>query len=61
MLPETLTKRFFAKTYHYTEEQTEESSLEAVVWWPEIEAAESHAIEKKSNAPPEKTSHGRRR
>jgi hypothetical protein len=52
MPSDVLTKRFFAKTYHYTEEQTEESSLEAVTWWPEIEAAEAHAVSKKNSQPP---------
>jgi len=50
MPPDTFTKRFFARTYGFTEEMTEESSLDAVTWWPEIEAAEAHAIEKKGNA-----------
>jgi len=60
MPPETLTYRFFAKTYHYTEAMTDEASLEAVTWWPEIEAAEAYAAEKKNPAPPAQGSSGRR-
>jgi hypothetical protein len=61
MPPATLTYRFFAKTYHYTEEMTDESSLDAVMWWPEIEAAESHAMEKRHGPPPDSGGPGRRR
>ena len=50
MPPDTFTKRFFARTYGFTEEMTEESSIDAVTWWPEIELAESHATEKRSAA-----------
>jgi hypothetical protein len=58
MPPETLTYRLFAKQYHYTEEMTDESSLEAVTWWPEIEAAEAYAASKENAPPPHP---GRRR
>lgn len=61
MPPETMTYRFFAKTYHYTEEMTDNASLEAVTWWPEIEAAEAYAIEKKNAPPPQTGSSGSRR
>lgn len=47
MPPETLVKRFFAKMYGFTEEMTEESSLEAVTWWPLIERAEAEAAEQR--------------
>jgi hypothetical protein len=61
MPSDIFTKRFFARTYGFTEEMTEESSLDAVTWWPEIEAAENHAIEKKSKAPASPPSGPRRR
>ncbi len=48
MPPDTFTKRLFAKLYGFTEEMTENSSLDAVTWWPEIEAAEAHAAERKA-------------
>lgn len=43
MPPDMLAKRFFAKNYQFTEEQTEESSLDALIWFPEIEEAEARA------------------
>lgn len=46
MPPDALVKRFFAKIYGFTEEMTEESSLDAVTWWPEIESAQHYAEEK---------------
>jgi hypothetical protein len=61
MPQDALMKRFFAKNYHFTEEQTEESSLDAITWWPEIEAAESHAMEKRHSPPPDSGGPGRRR
>jgi hypothetical protein len=60
MPPETLTYRFFAKTYRFTEEMTDNSSVDAVTWWPEIEAAEAYAMEKKNPPPPAQGSSGRR-
>jgi hypothetical protein len=45
MPPDMLAKRFFAKNYGYTEEMTEESSLDALTWFPEIEKAENKAAE----------------
>jgi hypothetical protein len=45
MPPDALAKRFFAKMYGYTEEETEEMSLDALTWWPEIEKAENKAAE----------------
>ena len=45
MPPDMLAKRFFAKVYGYTEDQTEEASLDALIWFPEIEQAEAKAIE----------------
>lgn len=45
MPPDMLAKRFFAKNYGYTEEQTENASLDALKWFPEIEQAESKAVE----------------
>ena len=44
MPPDMLAKRFFAKNYQYTEEQTENSSLAALTWFPLIEEAEDNAI-----------------
>ena len=44
MPPEMLAKRFFAKNYQWTEEQTENASLDALIWFPLIEEAEDHAI-----------------
>lgn len=44
---EDLTKRFFAKVYHYTEEMTDNASLTAVTWWPIMEQAEADADEKR--------------
>jgi CHASE1-domain containing sensor protein len=46
MPPETFTYRFFAKHYHFTEAMTDESSLEAVMWWPVIEQAEAEAAQR---------------
>jgi hypothetical protein len=48
MPPETLTKRFFAKMYGFTEEMTDDASLDAVTWWPTIEQAQNDAEIKKS-------------
>jgi hypothetical protein len=45
---ETLVKELFAEAYGFTEEMTEESSLDAVVWWPEIRAARNDAERKKA-------------
>jgi hypothetical protein len=45
MPPDMLAKRFFAKMYGYTEEETEDMSLDALTWWPEIEKAETKAAE----------------
>jgi hypothetical protein len=45
MPPEMLVKRFFAKTYGWTEAQIEEASLDALTWFPAIEEAESKAVE----------------
>lgn len=59
MPPETLTKRYFAKVYGYTEEMTDESSLEAVTWWPLIEEAEQHAIEVKQKQEASRAKRGR--
>lgn len=42
-----IAKRFFAKNYQWTEEQTENASLEALIWFPLIEEAEDHAIKLK--------------
>jgi hypothetical protein len=47
MPPDALVKRFFAKTYGFTEDETEESSIDAVTWWPAIEQAEAEAEEKR--------------
>jgi hypothetical protein len=46
MPAETLTKRFFAKVYHFTEEQTDNLSVDAVTWWPVIEQAEAEAAQR---------------
>jgi hypothetical protein len=48
MPPETLTKRFFAKMYGFTEEMTDNASLDAVTWWPAIEQAQNEAEAKKA-------------
>jgi hypothetical protein len=61
MPPDTLIKRFFAKTYGFTEEMTDESSIDAVTWWPEIEAAEAHAMNKEMPAAPAPSAGMRRR
>lgn len=45
MPAETLTKRYFAKVYGFTEEQVDDASLDALTWWPLIEEAEEHAAE----------------
>lgn len=47
MPAETLIYRFFAKTYHYSEQMTDEASVDAVTWWPVIEQAESEAEARK--------------
>lgn len=47
MPQETLTYRFFAKVYRFTEEMTDNSSVDAVTWWPFIEQAENDAHERK--------------
>jgi hypothetical protein len=50
MPPDMFAKRFFAKNYQFTEEQTEESSLDALKWFPLIEEAEDHAIKIKQRS-----------
>lgn len=47
MPPETFTYRFFARTYRFTEQMTDEASLDAVTWWPLIEQAEADAEKRK--------------
>jgi hypothetical protein len=47
MPEDALTKRFFAKMYGFTEEMTENSSADAITWWPLIEQAEADAEAKK--------------
>jgi hypothetical protein len=47
MPPETLTKEFFAERYGFTEEMTDESSLDAVNWWPRIAKAKHDAEAKR--------------
>ncbi len=61
MPPETLMYRFFAKAYRYTEEETDNASLEAVTWWPEIEAAEAYAASKENGPSPQPGGSVRRR
>jgi len=46
MPPEVLTKRFFAKVYGFTEEMTDNLSVDAVTWWPMIEQAEAEAAQR---------------
>jgi hypothetical protein len=53
---EDLTKRFFAKVYHFTEEMTDEASLNAVTWWPIMEEAESDAEERRMKAESQRAS-----
>ena len=45
MPPDMLAKRFFAKTYGWREEETENASLDALTWFPAIEEAEAKAAE----------------
>ncbi len=45
MPPDMLAKRYFAKMYRWTEDQTEDASLDALVWFPLIEQAEDRAME----------------
>jgi hypothetical protein len=45
MPDDAFTKRYFAKVYGFTEEQTDNASLDAITWWPLMEEAEQHAAE----------------
>ena len=45
MPADMLAKRFFAKTYRWTEDQTEDASLDALNWFPVLEKAENRATE----------------
>ena len=45
MPSELLTKRWFAKVYHWSPRQLEEADLDILTWFPLIEEAEQHAIE----------------
>lgn len=58
MPPDIIAKRFFAKTYQFTEEQTEESSLDALIWFPLIEEAEDNAIKVKQRQEQRKSQRG---
>jgi hypothetical protein len=58
MPPDTLLKRFFAKTYGFTEEMTDELSVDAVTWWPLIEQAEADAEERRMKDEQRKARHG---
>lgn len=39
MPPEQVTLEWFARTYHFTDEQTLDLGLEALEWWPVIALA----------------------
>lgn len=47
MPPDIPRKRFFAKVYGWTEEQSENASLDAWVWFPLLEEAEAEAERRK--------------
>jgi hypothetical protein len=45
MPPEQVTLEWFARTYHLTEEQTLNLSLDALEWWPVIALARAEAAQ----------------
>jgi len=45
MPPEMLVKEMFAEAYRWSEEETENASLDAITWFPLIREAKNHAIE----------------
>jgi hypothetical protein len=47
MPPDVFVKRYFAKMYGFTEEMTDNSSVDAVTWWPMIDRAEVDVQEKR--------------
>jgi hypothetical protein len=47
MPEEQVTLEWFARTYHFSEEQTLGLSLEALEWWPVIAVARAEAAEMK--------------
>jgi hypothetical protein len=59
MPQETLVKRFFAKHYGFTEQMTDELSVDALTWWPVIERAEADAEEKRMRDEQRSQPHGR--
>jgi hypothetical protein len=47
MPQEQVTLEWFARTYHFTEEQTLDLSQEALEWWPVISLARAEAARMK--------------
>jgi hypothetical protein len=45
MPPEQVTLEWFARTYHMTEDQTLELSVDALEWWPVIALARAEAAQ----------------
>jgi hypothetical protein len=45
MPPEMLVKEMFAEAYRWSEEETDNASLDALTWFPLIRDARNHAIE----------------
>lgn len=45
MPPEQVTYEWFADTYHFTEEMTDNLSLDALEWWPLIRVAKAKAAD----------------
>jgi hypothetical protein len=43
MPPEQVTLEWFARTYHFTDEQTLNLSVDALEWWPVIALARAEA------------------
>ena len=58
MPPEMLSYRFFAKQYGFTEAMTDELSLDALMWWPVIEQAESEAESRRMRDEQRRSSRG---
>ena len=56
---ELLTKRWFAKVYHWSPEQLEQADLDILTWFPLIEEAEAHAIEVEQKPPATRNRAGR--